>query len=155
MGLGAVVISSILKNARLGFLIITKPYTLYIPPDINRVWLIKFYFQFYHTKIPECCFFSAAECFWIPWCQAGLMPWTVLYSVFHSVLPFKGRIGNCWHSGGRYCSLLPASTVNPLLRRVWCEIHLLQIHAESLASHWKFPPEIWRKPFPVKILLLP
>lgn len=97
-------------------------------------------------------FFSATECFWIPWCQAGLMPWTVLYSVFHSVLPFKGRIGNCWHSGGRYFSLLPASTLNPLLRRVWCEIHLLQIHAESLSSHWKFPPEIWRKPFPVEFL---
>lgn len=63
MGLGAVVISSILKNARLGFLIITKPYTLYIPPDINRVCLIKFYFQFYHTKIPECWFFFCCRMF--------------------------------------------------------------------------------------------
>lgn len=46
---------------------------------------------------------------------------------------------------------LPASTLNPLLRRVWCEIHLLQIHAESLSSHWNDPPEIWKKPFPVNL----
>ena len=55
MGLGTVVISSIMKNARLGFLMITNPYTLYMPLDINHVCLFKCYF--YHTKIPECCFF--------------------------------------------------------------------------------------------------
>lgn len=32
-------------------------------------------------------------------------------------------------------ALLPTRALNPLLRGVWCEIHLAQIPAESLSSH--------------------
>lgn len=46
------------------------------------------------------------------------MPWTVLFSVFHSVLQFKWRIGKCWHSSGRYCSLARQHPKSPVARSV-------------------------------------
>lgn len=61
---------------------------------------------------------SLLQSFLIWWCHAELMPRTVLYSVFHSVLQFKWRIGNCWHSGGGYCSLARQHPKSPVARSV-------------------------------------
>lgn len=36
----------------------------------------------------------------------------------HSVLQFKWRIGKCWHSGGRYCSLARQHHKSPVARSV-------------------------------------
>lgn len=103
--------------------------------------LCGFYFWFYRRETPAAFYVSSLFLFWfflrIP---NGADSVNYLVQCFPTVF--------CSSNGGLESAdilvadtaLLPASAINPLLRGVWCEIHLAQIPAESLSSHWKDPP---------------
>lgn len=122
-----------LPHVHKDFLETEMPYTLYIPTDfvssvgftsgfIMEKHQLRFMFQVFFF-----CFFLR-----IP---RGADAVNYLVQCFPTVF--------CSSNGGLESAdilvadtaLLPASAINPLLRGVWCEIHLAQIPAESLSSH--------------------
>lgn len=81
--------------------------------------LCGFYFWFYRGETPAA--FYVSSLFFLFFFKDSKGGWCreLSCTVFsHSVLQFKWRIGKCWHSGGRYCSLARQRHKSPVARSV-------------------------------------